>query len=57
MGKQTWTHCVVEFFPFIEPYFGHTGRIVQHNFGNAARESVRRFIAKYVTHMRTWDNF
>lgn len=45
----TWTHCVVKFFPFVEPDLGNSRGILEHNVGDTSWESVRRFIAENVS--------
>lgn len=54
---RTCAHCIIEITPLVQPNLGHPRRIMQHNFGHAAGECVRRFVAENVAHMRAGYNF
>lgn len=51
--QQTWTHCEVKFFPFVEPDLSDTRCVLQHDVGNATGERVRTLVSENVANVRT----
>jgi hypothetical protein len=54
---NTWAHCIVKFFPFVEPHFRDASSIFEHNIRDTSGECVRAFISEHMSNMTARSNF